>query len=122
MPEVPKNKIGFGRLLSAFGYSWQGLTATFQTEAAFRQEIYAGLILVPLSFLLADTTLEWLLLILTYTLILLAELMNTAIEAVVDRLGGDFHELSGKAKDVGSAAVLVAIALAVITWSTILFF
>lgn len=112
---------GLKRILHARKYSWQGLLATYRSEAAFRQECYAGVILLPLSFVIANTVIEWILLVLTFFLVLLAEIINSAIEATVDRFGGEHHELAGKAKDTASAAVLIAIVIALLTWLPIIF-
>lgn len=117
----PENNSGLRRIVNACRFSWQGLVATYQTEEAFRQECYCGIITVPLSFIIADNTVEWVLLILTYLLVLLTEIINSSIEATVDRFGGERHQLSGKAKDAGSAAVAMAILMAVLTWVAISF-
>lgn len=115
----PENKMGLRRVINATRYSYQGLIITFKTEAAFRQEIYLGLFLLPLSFIIANTLIEWLLLILTFLLILSVELLNSAIEATVDRFSEEHHQLSAKAKDAGSAAVFIAMLAAGITWCAI---
>ncbi len=110
---------GFTHLIKSTGYSLQGLKSAFINEAAFRHEIFLGIILIPLSFFVANNKIEWLLLIGSYLLILLAELLNSAVEAVVDRIGTERHELSGRAKDQGSAAVFIAIANCVLVWCAI---
>lgn len=112
---------GLKRLLKAFGFSIQGLTAAFRNEAAFRQEIYLSLILVPLGFHLGQTGVERALLVSAILLVLIAELVNSGMEAVVDRFGGEHHELSGRAKDVGSAAVLIALINVLLVWGCILY-
>jgi diacylglycerol kinase (ATP) len=112
---------GFKRLFKAFGFSIQGLTAAFRNEAAFRQEIYLSLILVPLGFYLGQTGVERALLVSAILLVLIVELVNSGMEAVVDRFGGEHHELSGRAKDVGSAAVLVALINVLMVWGCILY-
>lgn len=112
---------GFKRIINATKYSIDGIKSTWQTEEAFRQESLATIILLPLSFWVADSVIEWLLLVVTLLLLLLVEIINSSIEAVVDRFGHDWHELSKKAKDAGSAAVSIAIVIAVITWVAILF-
>jgi diacylglycerol kinase (ATP) len=111
---------GFRRLIRAAGYSLQGLAATFRHETAFRQEVALTVMLVPLALWLGKTGLEQALLIAVWMLVLLFELINSAIEAVVDRIGSEQHVLSGRAKDIGSAAVLVAIINAVIVWLLVL--
>jgi diacylglycerol kinase (ATP) len=111
---------GLRRLIRAAGYSLQGLAATFRHETAFRQEVALTVMLVPLALWLGKTGLEQALLIAVWMLVLLFELINSAIEAVVDRIGSEQHVLSGRAKDIGSAAVLVAIINAVIVWLLVL--
>jgi diacylglycerol kinase (ATP) len=111
---------GLRRLIRAAGYSLQGLAATFRHETAFRQEVALTVMLVPLALWLGKTGLEQALLIAVWMLVLLFELINSAIEAVVDRIGSEQHVLSGRAKDIGSAAVLVAIINSVIVWLLVL--
>ncbi|PID66947.1 MAG: diacylglycerol kinase [Gammaproteobacteria bacterium] len=105
----PENNTGWRRLLNAGKFSYQGLVATFRSEAAFRQECFVGLLALPLSFWLADSIVEWLLLVASFLLVMLVEIINSAIEAAIDRFGDEYHVLSGKAKDAGSAAVAIAI-------------
>ena len=112
---------GLGRLFKACGFSMQGLSSAFKSEAAFRQEIYLSIILIPLSFYLGDTGTERALLVVVILLVLITELINSGIEAVVDRFGVEHHELSGRAKDVGSAAVLIALLNVVLVWGCVLF-
>lgn len=111
---------GVRRLIAATGFSLKGLYASYRSEAAFRQEVWAALILVPLGLWLGESALERALLIAAVLFVLIVELLNTAIEHVVDRVGEDFHELSGRAKDAGSAAVLVSIGLCIIVWAGVL--
>ncbi len=111
---------GLRRLIKAAGYSLQGLAATFRHETAFKQEVALTVILVPLALWFGKSGLEQALLIAVWMLVLLFELINSAIEAVVDRIGPEQHELSGRAKDIGSAAVLVAIINATIVWLLVL--
>ncbi len=111
---------GLQRIIKATGYSWQGLRAAWQHEAAFRQELIACIVLLPLAFSLAPGKLELLLLLGSLFLVLICEILNSAIEAVVDRLGDDYHELSGRAKDMGSAAVFLALTCSTIIWLSIL--
>ncbi len=113
---------GIRRLIKATGYSLQGLAAAFRHETAFRQEVGLTVILVPLALWLGQTGLEQALLISVWVLVLLFELINSAIEAVVDRIGPEIHELSGRAKDIGSAAVLVALVNAAAVWLLVLVF
>ena len=105
----PSSTNGFIRLIKASVYSWQGLVAAFRNEQAFRLEIYLLLVLVPLAFYLTEHSLERALMIGSWLLVMTVELINSALEAVVDRFGGEQHELSGRAKDIGSAAVLIAV-------------
>lgn len=112
---------GFERILKATVYSWQGLRAAFHNEAAFRQEVMLSLILVPLALWLGDSGIERTLLIGALLLVLIVELLNTGIEIVVDRLGGEMHELSGRAKDVGSAAVFLSLINVLVVWGLVLF-
>ena len=112
---------GFIRLIKASQYSWRGLKAAWMAEAAFRQECVLAAILLPIAFFLEVTPLEKSLLIATVLLVIIVELINSAIEAVVDRISTEFHELSGNAKDMGSAAVLFALILMGLVWGTILF-
>lgn len=110
------------RIIKALIYSIQGLAVTFRSEPAFRQEILLALVLVPVAFWVEVLVVERVLLISSVFLVFIAELVNTAIEAVVDRISDKKHELSGKAKDVGSAIVLVALAHAAVVWGIILVF
>lgn len=110
---------GIRRLLLANRYSWLGLKAAWRTEAAIRQEVIGLVIVLPVAFYLPIGAAETALLVFSAVLVLIVELINTAIEAVVDRMGPDYHALSGKAKDVGSAAVLVALINAVVVWAII---
>ncbi|MDH2997887.1 diacylglycerol kinase [Pasteurellaceae bacterium LFhippo2] len=118
----PENKANFQRVVRAAGYSMKGLKAAYIHEAAFRQEVWLALFMVPLGLILGDGAIEKVLLIGSVLLVLVAELLNSAVESVVDRIGSEYHELSGRAKDIGSAAVFVAMVLAGITWALILFF
>ncbi len=111
---------GLTRIINAFGYSRQGLRAAYRYEAAFRQEVWLALILIPLALWLNLSAMSTVLLIGSVFLVLIVELVNSAIEAIVDRIGPEYHELSGRAKDVGSAAVLVALVLMVLTWALLL--
>ncbi|MFB9887803.1 diacylglycerol kinase [Balneatrix alpica] len=112
---------GFSRIIKATGYSWQGLCQTFKQEAAFRQELALAALLMPFSWWLADTLLTWLMLVASLLLILICELLNSAIEAVVDRIGAEVHPLSGQAKDMGSAAVFISLGLAALVWGSLLY-
>jgi len=111
---------GLKRVIKAAGYSWAGLKAAFKHEAAFRQELALCLVLIPTGLWLGQSGIERALLIGSLLLVLIIELLNSAIEAVVDRFGGEQHELSGRAKDIGSAAVFIALINAAMTWALLL--
>lgn len=111
---------GMTRIIKAAGYSWQGLKAAFAHEAAFRQELGLALVLIPLAIWLAADAIQLALLLASVLLVLIVEILNSAIEAVVDRFGGELHELSGRAKDMASAAVLLALVLLLTVWGLIL--
>lgn len=113
---------GFTRIANATRYSWQGLCAAYRHEEAFRQETWLCLFLIPLGLYLGDGGVEKSLLVATVMLVPIVEILNSAIEAVVDRFGEEIHELSGRAKDMGSAAVGLSIAMLVIVWILVLFF
>ncbi|MBP6725335.1 MAG: diacylglycerol kinase, partial [Halioglobus sp.] len=100
-------KTGISRIVDATMYSWRGFRAAFRYESAFRQELALALFALPLACFIAQDTVQFLLLVLPLLLILLVELANSAIESIVDRIGSEQHELSGRAKDMGSAMVFV---------------
>jgi len=114
------NEKGLKRLINAIFFSIAGFKATWLHEEAFRQEVLTFFVTVPLAIGLAENNLELLLLITSVAGVLLVELLNSAIETVVDRVGEDYHELAGRAKDIGSAAVMLSIFIAILTWSLIL--
>lgn len=109
------------RLFRALGYSWAGLRAAWRSEWAFRADVVVFLVGAPIGLWLGHTGSERALLIGSLLLVLISELVNTAVEAVVDRIGPDRHALSKKAKDVGSAVVLLALLNAGVVWALILF-
>ncbi|MDK9777421.1 MULTISPECIES: diacylglycerol kinase [unclassified Vibrio] len=113
-------KTGIRRVVDATGYSLQGLKAAWIHEAAFRQELVLTLVLSICTLLLPVTNLERIMMISSLLLVVIVELINSAIEAVVDRVSDDWHELSGRAKDIGSAAVFVALFLVLFVWASIL--
>jgi len=115
-------KTGLSRIIDATGYSWQGLKAAWKHEAAFRQELILALVGVPLAFWLAENQFELLWLILPLFILVIAELVNSAIEAAVDRISGEHHELSGRAKDIGSAIVFVSLLLLAVIWFVVLYY
>ena len=112
---------GLARILKACVYTSQGLRAAWRHEAAFREEIWLALVLVPLGLYLGDGGVQKALLVASVLLLPLVELLNSAIESVIDRFGDEHHELSGRAKDMGSAAVAVAIVLMITVWVLVLF-
>ncbi len=114
-------KTGLTRTIHACGYSVQGIRAAFKHEAAFRQELLLTIILVPLAFFITQDAIKLALLISTPLLVLVVEILNSAIEAVVDRFGEEHHELSGRAKDMGSAAVAISLVIMAVVWGLILF-
>ena len=114
-----KNK-GWQRILKATGFSLKGLRAAWVNEAAFRQECIACLVLLPAALYLDVTMVEKLLLVSCCLLVLVVELLNSALEAVVDRVGLEYHELAGRAKDIASAAVFVSIVWAIIVWGVVI--
>ncbi len=116
MNEENKPNTGLTRIVKAAGYSVQGLRAAFAHEAAFRQEVLLCVIFIPLAVFVADSPLERVVLIALTLLVLVVELLNSAVEALVDRVGTEHHELSGRAKDMGSAAVLVCLCVWAYAW------
>lgn len=117
---MPKNhKSGLGRLIAATTFSAAGLRAAWRREEAFRQEVVFCAVLTPVALWLGQTVLQRTVLIGSCVLVLVVELLNSAIEAVVDRIGDDLHELSGQAKDMGSAAVLLSLMLAAGVWLSV---
>ncbi len=111
---------GLTRLVKATQFSWKGLKATFANEQAFRQEVYLSIVLIPLALYLGENGLERALLVSVVLLILVIELINSGIEAIVDRISTEYHELSGRAKDIGSAAVLLSLINAAIVWALVI--
>ena len=112
--------VGFERLIRATGYSLAGLKSCIRTEAAFRQELALFIVAFPLALWLGESGIERALLIGSLLLVLIVELLNTAIEVVVDRVGVESHVLSGRAKDLGSAAVMLALLNALVVWLLLL--
>ncbi len=112
---------GIDRIIKAAGYSRAGLCAAFHTEAAFRQILALFVVCMPLGLWLGKTGVERALLVGSLFLMVIVELFNSAIEAVVNRIGPDHHPLSGRAKDMGSAAQLVALLAAATIWALVLF-
>jgi diacylglycerol kinase (ATP) len=120
-PSVPAKKKGLARIWAATVYSAEGLRACFRSEEAFRIESILSVFLIPLAVILGETALETAMLLFSIVLVLLVELLNSAIEAVVDRVSLDYHELSKKAKDIASGAVFVSLMTFLLIWSVLLF-
>ena len=110
---------GIARIINAFGYSVQGIKAAIVHESAFRQELILLVLLVPAAIWLGENWLQYILLIASLLLVLIVELVNSAIEAVVDRISDEHHELAGRAKDMGSAAVFIAMVNVILVWAII---
>jgi diacylglycerol kinase (ATP) len=115
-----KGKQGIARLLGALGYSRDGLRAAWQHEAAFREEVLLALVALPLALFLGNSGIERALLVGSILLILIVEILNSAIEAVVDKASPERHELAKRAKDMGSAAVLLTLINAAAVWACVL--
>ncbi|HEX5338647.1 MAG TPA: diacylglycerol kinase [Gallionella sp.] len=120
MQSPHKGKTGLRRVWNACGYSLAGLRAAYQHEAAFRQETLLAVILIPLAVWLPVGAFGKALMIGSVLLVIIVELLNSAIEAIVDRISTEHHELSGRAKDIGSAAVLVSLVNMVVIWGLML--
>jgi diacylglycerol kinase (ATP) len=116
-----KGKTGLTRVWNAMFYSVAGLRAAYQHEDAFRQEVWLAVLLIPLALLLPASGIGHALMIASVLLVLIVELVNSAIEAAIDRISLEKHNLSKRAKDIGSAAVLVALINVVATWTLVLF-
>jgi len=119
--DVQKHRRGLSRIWHAYGYSVAGLVTGFRESAAFRQEVLLALCLLPASFWLGQTWVETALLAVVVVLVLITELLNTGIEAAIDRIGPEWHALSKMAKDVGSAAVLLSLLLCGGVWAAALY-
>lgn len=115
-----KGKTGLKRVWNAFFYSLDGFKAAWKHEDAFRQESLLALLLIPLALLLTDVALERALMIACVLLVLIVELVNSAIEATVDRISLESHQLAKRAKDIGSAAVLIALVNVLVVWGLVL--
>lgn len=115
-----KGKTGLVRLWNAFGYSLAGFRAAYKHEDAFRQEVWLALILVPLALWLPVTMIAKALMIGSVLLVIIVELLNSAVEATVDRISLENHDLAKRAKDIGSSAVLVSLINVVVVWALVL--
>jgi len=114
--QLKPNGAGFTRILKAFDCSVKGFRAVYKHEAAFRQELLLSLVLLPFSFVVAISLAHWVALITSLLLLLLVETINSAIEALADQISTDFHELLGRAKDLGSSAVFIAVLIVALVW------
>jgi diacylglycerol kinase (ATP) len=115
-----KGKTGLQRVLNAAGYSWAGLTAAFKHEDAFRQEVFLAVLLIPLGLYLGGTGTERALMVAAVLGVLIVELLNSAVEAAVDRISLEHHDLIKRAKDMGSAAVMIALVNVAVVWTLVL--
>ena len=114
-----QGKRGLRRLRDAAGYSAAGLASAWRMEEAFRQEVLLGVLLTPLAWWLGQSALERLLLGASWLFVMIVEVLNSAVEVTVDRIGDEHHRLSGQAKDLGSAAVFLSLLLAALVWGTV---
>jgi len=121
-PESPhKGKTGIRRLLNAWGYSMAGLYAAFRHEDAFRQEVILAAVLIPIALLLPVSGVAKAIMVASVMLVLIVELLNSGLEAAVDRISLENHALAKRAKDIGSAAVWVSLVNALVVWALVLF-
>lgn len=116
-----KGKTGLRRIINAVGYSSAGLRAAYHHECAFRQEVWLAVVMIPLAFYLGDDATERALMAGAVLLVLIVELLNSALEAALDRISLEHHPLIQRAKDIGSAAVMLALLTVVMTWTLLLF-
>ena len=121
MKKILQSLTDGGRITRAFGYSVAGLRAAYKKESAFRQELILAVVLIPLGVFLGRNAVERTLLIGSILIVMIVELLNSAVEATVDRGGKNWDKLAGRAKDMGSAAVLFALLLLGLTWGFILY-
>lgn len=115
-----KGKQGIARLINAIGYSRDGLGAAWKNEAAFREEVMLAMIAIPLALFLGNTGVDRALLIGSILLILIVEILNSGLEAIVDKASPEKHELAKQAKDMGSAAVMLSLVNAAVVWACVL--
>ena len=111
---------GINRIIKATGFSFNGLSAATKNEAAFRQELLLSIILTPVALWLGDGNMEKAILIAALILVLIVELLNSAIETTIDRISKEHHDLSGRAKDIASAAVFLSLLNVIVVWSLLL--
>jgi len=115
-----KGKQGLVRLFNALGYSRDGLAAAWKNEAAFREEVLLAIVAIPLAIFLGETGIDRALMIGSIVLILIVEILNSGLEAIVDKASPEKHELAKQAKDMGSAAVLLSLINAAVVWACVL--
>ncbi len=115
-----KGKQGLTRLINALGYSRDGIAAAWKNEAAFREEVILAAVAIPLAFYLGKTGVERALLVGSIVFVLIVEILNSAVEAVVDKASPEKHDLAKRAKDMGSAAVLLSLVNAALIWACVL--
>ena len=111
---------GLTRIINAAGYSWLGLKAAYKHESAFRQELWLAIFMIPIGAYIGETLITKAVLVTSVLFVLVVELLNSSIEAVVDRVGNDPHELSGRAKDMGSAAVMISLVMTGLIWAAVI--
>ena len=116
-----KGKTGLRRIWNAFGYSLAGLSAAYRHEDAFRQEVWLAAVLIPTAFFLPANGLGKAVMVASVLLVIIVELINSAVEATVDRISLEDHQLAGRAKDIGSAAVLISLINVAVVWGLVLF-
>ena len=116
-----KGKTGLRHLINAFGYSVDGIKAAYKNEDAFRQEVRLAIVLIPLAIYLGKNGMEQALMIASVMLVIIVELLNSSIEATVDRVSLDHHKLAKRAKDIGSAAVLFSLVNLAVVWGLLIF-
>lgn len=122
MPIIPPKIKGIKRILRAAEFSWDGLRAAYKSEEAFRHDVFLACVLIPISFFIEATRAEHILLIASVIFLLICELINTAIEVVIERISAEWHYMSKKAKDIGSAIVFLALLQILFFWGWILLF
>jgi|SRR5665647_637642 diacylglycerol kinase (ATP) len=115
-----KGKTGLRRLLNAFRYSFDGLKAAYKNEDAFRQEVLLAAVLIPLTFVLEHSAMGRAMMLGSVFLVIIVELLNSAVEATVDRISLDNHQLAKRAKDIGSAAVMLSLVNLIVVWALVL--
>ncbi len=116
-----KGKTGLRRLFNALGYSMAGIRAAYKNEDAFRQEVLMAIVLIPLALYLGKTGFESAVMIASVLLVIIVELLNSSIEATVDRISLENHDLAKRAKDIGSAAVLLSLVNLAVVWGLLIF-